>query len=295
FDVVLSGIPLNNACIYNSYFDYSLEPIDFRYIAEYCKPEKLTLNIPECFIPLFLNEIPEKTYVWLFSIKDLRINILNQNDELMPSQACIEELRTLCNNKLTMTAAHKSYCTKEKAEQYKVPVYLLTPFLPEFIRTPFEQKEKTIVLSPDACEYKETLLQIFKKELPEYKIVTVEKMHLNDYKKLISKALFTITFGEGYDGYFLEPYLSDSISFCVLNKTFFPNDFKKQPTTYSSWSELLNNIVNDIKIYEKDKELYEKISNDCENEIRKFTNNNQSNKDLNAYYERFISRYEGLK
>lgn len=286
FNVVLSGLPLDNACIYNSYFDYSIEPIDFKYIVKYCKPEKLVLNIPECFIPDFINKISAKEYIWLFAIKDLRINILNQNDELMPSQNCIEELRTLCNNKLTITAAHKSYCTDEKSKQYNAPVYLLTPFLPNFIRTPFEQKEKIIVLSPDNCEYKQALLKTLKKELPDYKIVTVEGMHLNDYKKLISKAMFTITFGEGYDGYFLEPYLSDSIGFCVLNKTFFPKEFKKQPTTYSSWSEMLNNIVEDIKKYENNENLYTKVSNDCEKEIRKFTNNKQSETDLIAYYER---------
>ena len=36
----------------------------------------------------------------------------------------------------------------------------------------------------------------------------------------------------------------------------------------------------------KKDENYEKVSIDCENEIRKFTNNKQSETDLIAYYER---------
>lgn len=288
FDLVLSGIPLNNAVIKNPFFNYAMDPVDFNYLVKYTHPDKLLLNIPECFVPYFCNEISEQAYKWLFSIRDLRINILNQNDDLMPSQNTIEELRTLCNNKLTITAAHKRYATKEKSKQYKCPVHLLTPFLPEFIRTPFENKEKIIVLSPDEHEYRQTLINLIKKELPDYEIRIVENMTLDEYKKLISRAMFTITFGEGYDGYFLEPYLSDSIGFCVLNPTFFPKEFKPLETTYESWNVLLNHIVKDIRKYESDAKLYKNISDKGEKEIRRFTNNKESDKDLNAFYDRFL-------
>ena len=53
--------------------------------------EKLILNIPECFIPYLINEILAKEYIWLFSIKDLRINILNQNDELITTKQLVEK------------------------------------------------------------------------------------------------------------------------------------------------------------------------------------------------------------
>lgn len=286
-DIVLSGLPLENAVINNPYFEYNITPIAFNYITRYTHPEKLLLNIPECFVPNFINGLNKETYIWLWSIPDLRINILNQNDELMPAQCFIEELRTLCNNKLTITVAHKRYCTPEKAKQYNCPVYLLTPFLPEFIRTPVEKKEKIIVLSPDKHEYKKLVMDLIKKELPDYSIRIVQNMTLEEYKKLISKAMFTITFGEGYDGYFVEPFLSDSIGFCVLNETFFPKQFKPFEATYESWTDLLNHIVEDIHKYEKDFNLYKKISDTGEKEIQRFTNNVQSKKDLADFYNRF--------
>lgn len=288
FDVVQSNLPLNNACITNPFFDYSSEPIDFNYIVKYTKPQKLIINIPECFIPIFIEEITEEQYLWLWSIPKLYINILNQSDELMPAQPFIEELRTLCNNNLTITAAHQRYCTKEKSKQYNCPIYLLTPFLPEFIRTPFDQKEKIIVLSPDENKYKQKVIDKLKTNLPDYKIVTVKEMKLNDYKKLISKAMFTITFGEGYDGYFIEPYLSDSISFSIRNATFFPKNFADVSTVYNTWEDLIQNITIDIRKYERNKVLYESTSKSVEKEIRKYTNNNQSNSDLNNYYKRFL-------
>lgn len=288
FDIVQSNLPLSNACITNPFFDYSSEPIDFNYIVKYTKPQKLIINIPECFIPTFIEEITEEQYLWLWSIPELYINILNQSDELMPAQSFIEELRTICNNNLTMTAAHQRYCTEEKSKQYNCPIYLLTPFLPDFIRTPLDQKEKIIVLSPDKNKYKEKVIEKLKTDLPDYKIVTVKRMRLEDYKKLISKAMFTITFGEGYDGYFIEPYLSDSISFSIRNANFFPKNFADVSTVYNTWEDLIQNITIDIRKYEQDKVLYESTSNLVEKEIQKYTNNDQSTLDLNNYYKRFL-------
>lgn len=290
FKVVQSNLPLTNACITNPFFDYSENPIDFNYIVKYTKPQKLMLNIPECFIPLFLNDISKEQFIWLWSIPTLCINILNQSNELMPDQHYIEELRTICNNKLTITAAHQRYCTEENSKRYNCPIYLLTPFLPDFYRLPIQNKEKIIVLSPDKNEYRERVVRKIKEELPDYKIITVKKMKLEEYKKLISKALFTITFGEGYDGYFIEPYLSDSIAFSIRNSNFFPKNFANIPTVYNSWVDLLQNITKDIRKYEKNPDLYIKISNECEKEISKFTNNNQSNQDLDEYYKRFLKK-----
>lgn len=205
----------------------------------------------------------------------------------MPEQYYIEELRTLCNNRLTITVAHDSYLTSKKVEQYNCPLYLLTPFLPSFYRIPFQEKEKIIVFSPDDNEYKIEVMKKIRNELPDYKIKIVKNMTLEEYKHLISKAMFTVTFGEGYDGYFIEPYLSDSISFAVHNTTFFPRTFKKVPTVYETWTDLLEKITYDIRSYENNNFLYEAISNDVENEIQRFTNNRQSNLDLYEFYQRF--------
>lgn len=289
FQIVQSNLPLKNACMDNPYFDYSLPPIDFSYIVKYTSPQKLQLNIPECFVPSFLNEITAEQYVWLWSIPKLIINVLNQSDELMPDRGFLEELRTLCNNNLIMTAAHQRYCTAEKSRYYNCPIYLLTPFLPDFYRVPFGKKKKRIVLSPDENVYREEIVYLLEKELPEYEIVTVAKMKLDDYKKLISESLFTITFGEGYDGYFIEPYLSDSLAFSIRNPRFFPVAFAEVPTVYPTWDVLKCRIIKDIRHYERTPSEYERISNLVEFEIRKYTNNDQSEKDLASYYQRFLN------
>lgn len=288
FDLVLSNIPLNNACITNPYYEHSIEPIDFKYITQYCKPEKLLLNIPEAYVPHFILEMTKEEYLWLWSIKELHINILNQNVDYMPPQHFIEKLRTICNNNLTITAAHEKYATKTYEYLYKCPVYLLTPFLPEFYYKDVSMKKKQIVLSPDIIEERNTIITLLQKYLPEYKLITVKKMKLEDYKDLISSSKYAITFGEGYDGYFIEPYLSGSVAFSVLNTRFFPKNFKEMPTIYSSWNDMEEKLIKDIKNLDMNDELYSKINREMIEEIRKYTNNKQSEKNLNELYERFL-------
>ena len=110
---------------------------------------------------------------------------------------------------------------------------------------------------------------------------------MNDYKKLISRALFTITFGEGYDGYFIEPYFSGSIGFAVRNDTFFPKKMSSLMGLYSSWEDMELNIVKDIRKLEKDSKLYTSTSSKGFKEIQLFTNDKQSRADLSNLLKRF--------
>ena len=282
--VIVCGLPLDNACIKNPFFNYEIPPIDFNYLSKKYFPEKLYLNIPEAFVPDFLQKMTSEIVQWLWAIKELHINIMNQNDDLMPDQNYIEDLRTLCNGNLTITAAHSKYCTDAKRLQYNAPMYRLTPFLPVFYRIPFEEKKNIIVLSPDINEYRSTIISLLKTDLPNYKLVTVNQMKLDDYKKLISKAKFTISFGEGYDGYFIEPYLSNSIGFTVFNRTFFPQDFPEFLTIFKTWEEMLHQIVGVIKTIGEDRMLYSETSKEMEKIIATYTNNEVSNEDLLSYY-----------
>lgn len=295
FDLVLSMLPLSRKIKDNKYFKYSLKPIEFEILAEYKHLKKLVLNIPELYLPGFFEEMSRKIFSWLYSIPHLHINILNQNDCLMPHQFFLEEARFLSRGNFTITAAHKRYATSEKSFQYGAPIYLLTPFLPEFYRRNFSQKKNIIVFSDDPLPRdekmtKEQLMNKIERFLPEYKVRIVRNMTFESYKNLISEAKYAVTFGEGYDGYFLEPYLSDSISFAVYNETFFPNKFEGMKTVYSSWDELFEKIIDDIKHYDSHPAEYEKVSRQVESVIREFTNDQLSEKNLEDFYEVILGR-----
>lgn len=290
FDLLYSMLPFGERIEKNRFFDYAIPPVEFFDIVDHCEYPSVILNIPEICVPYFVEYLTPRAFFWLYSRKRLHINILNQNDSLMPASHYIEELRKLTNNHLSITAAHKKYANNDKAIQYDTPVYLLTPFLPKFYRKSFSEKENIIVLSKDILPHglnvtNSQVIEAIHENLPEYEVRIVENMTFEEYKKLISRAKYAITFGEGYDGYFVEPYLSDSVAFAVYNEVFFPADFKNVPTVYSSWDELMEKVIKDIRYYDSSCEEYARISNQVERLIRKYTNDDLSKKNLADFYD----------
>lgn len=289
FKVKMSGLPLCNDTVTYSKFDTTLPMEHFNSIISQGIPKKVILNIPEVFVLGFLNQLSKLHIQWLHLIPELKINILNQNHDLFPERREVERLKELTQN-VTVTAAHERYATKQVSDEFNVPVSLLTPFLPKFIRRPHGEKEKIIAISPDdevissTGLTKDKILEKMISALPDYEFVVINDISLNEYKELISKALFTITFGEGYDGYFIEPALSDSVSFAVYNETFFPNDFKNNNSVYESWEKLYDNIVGDIRALEVDSARYNTYSNETEEMVRKYTNSNLSEENLFDFY-----------
>jgi len=286
--VLMSGLPLGNNIVKYSMFNQALPLTHFNEIVKKVYPKKLQLNIPEVFLPGFINDLTYYQKIWLTAIPELHINILDQNHELFPDRIYIEMCKEF-TDKVTVTMAHAEYCTKEIADSIDCPIKHLMPFIPEFYRSSFKEKEKTIAISPDSFIFngipkKNETLDYLKKELPDYNLVIIENLTLDEYKKLISKSLFTITFGEGYDGYYIEPFLSDSVSFAVYNDTFFPENFKNAPTVYSSYKDFKLNIVKDIKNLEKDEVTYNKYSKISEDMIKQITSDEISMQNLEDYY-----------
>lgn len=223
----------------------------------------LQIHIPELYLKIFTNsfknewsDIDKRT---LRNIKNLSINILNQNDLLMLDSNCIGKLKNILTKKITMTVAHKKYATIEKQKQYKIPLHYLSVWLnpKPYVFKSFNDKKNYIVFSPDELERlnieyhlsKSDLINHLKEQLPDFKIVVIQKMTYENYKKLISDCKFMITFGEGLDAYLLETILSGGISFAIYNDVFFSEDFKNLPTIYKSVDDLFANISTDIKFY----------------------------------------------
>jgi len=288
-NILLSGLPLNNPVVTYSMFEPRLQMYHFSDIVAATHPEKLILHIPEFYLPGFINDLNVMQKQWLLSIPYLHINIMDQNHEYFPDRGYIEHCKVY-TDKVTISTAHTEYTSDEVAEEVDCPIKLLTPFLPEFYRIPFGEKEKIIAVSHDEFMFdgeskKEETLKYLIEKLRDYEIIVIDNMSLEEYKQLISKALFTITFGEGYDGYFIEPFLSDSIAFAVYNSMFFPGQFKYAPTVYNSWNEFIDNIVDNIIELNENEELYNKYSTITEDMIREVTNDDISIMNLKEFYD----------
>jgi hypothetical protein len=295
-EIVLSGIPTGNKALPHSLFKDSLPMTDFELLVRETDPDHVTLMVPECSIPLFVAEMLPKTRSWLQTRRHLHINVMNQNNDLLPEPSLYFKLFELTPH-VTMTTAHVRYTTQQLADTYQSPVRLLTPFLPDFVRSGFETKKKVILYSPDSditedfAYSKEDILWTMKEKLPDYTFREIRDIHFEQYKILISEAMFTITFGEGFDGFFLEPFLSDSIAFAVFNKTFFPEDFADAPTVYSSWEEFMIRLPDDIKRLEREGDFYKAVQNKTESLIKRFISDELSLQNLKDFY---LGRFEYL-
>lgn len=250
--------------------------------------EEMILHIPEYYADDFYNDLTERDIEYLKSIKNLHINIMNQNIELMPEPEKLRDLYKLTNN-ITQTLAHDRYATQEVCDKWQIPTHLFSVNidLSKYKSYSFDEKEKIIVLSPDCNENKEKIVKKLEKELPDWKLITVNNMTFTEYMDLISRAFFTITFGEGMDGYFGQPQYVNSVGFAVYNDEFFPNNnWKNFENVYASYDEMYENIVADVKKYSQNKEKYEKIIKDFINENSKLYQISKFYDNLKRFYKK---------
>ena len=150
----------------------------------------------------------------------------------------------------------------------------------------FEEKQKIIVLSPDKNPYRKKIVDKLEKELPQWSLVVVENMKFTDYMDLISRAFFTITFGEGFDGYFMQPHYVNSVGFAVYNEEFFPSkEWLKFENVYESYEDMEDKIVGDIKKLSQNKTQYNELIATNLKEHKKLYQENKFEDNLARFYE----------
>jgi len=254
----------------------------------------IQVHIPEIMVSNFKKKQDKLKlfYQFIDKIKVKELNILNQNDLFMPSIDYINFVKSKFDF-ATITVAHKKYATSEKRNEYNLPLHLLSPWLnpvPYQVKT-FEEKENLIIYSPDKIQWipnetklrKEDIINNLKLKLPKYTFKEIKDLKYDDYKELASKAKFSITFGEGLDGYFIETVFSGGISFAVYNPYFFSDEFKDLETLFSSFNELNDKIADKIISLENSRNY-----NEVHNKISSIVNNiyslNHLENDLIEFY-----------
>ncbi|KVU36014.1 hypothetical protein WK68_18670 [Burkholderia ubonensis] len=260
--VVVSGVPLGMDAVTHSFFEAAAPQIEFPYIVEASKAEDVWLFIPEVFSVEFAAKLNAVEREWLLTRRKLTIVIMNQNDDLMPSPNDLQAAFFPLSPNIIVTTAHTRYCTQRSSSRYGVPFKQLTPFLPPVKVRMQSEKERVIMLSPDSIEgdpcgiTSEAVVKQLKSALPEFEFVIVRNMSVNEYLDLASRAMFSLTFGEGLDGYFIEPVLGGGVSFAIYNSTFFPERFQGAKTLYLGWTELLADLPATIRKLEASPEAY---------------------------------------
>ena len=285
---LIATVPGKYTYSYNPYFKNEEKIYRFEQIIKNAKNvEKLTLHIPEYYADKFYKALKKDEIKFLKGIKDLHINILNQNIELMPEPQKLKGLYKLTDN-VTQTIGHHRYATQEVCDKWHIPTHFLSVHidLSGYKSYPFEEKENIIVLSPDKAPYRQAIVEKLQKELPDFKLVTVQNMTFSEYMDLIARAYFTITFGEGFDGYFNQPHVVGGLGMAVFNPDFFPDkSWLELKNVYGSPEDMENNIVNDIKELSANKELYYSLINKIKEKLSTLYGEDLFKRNLEKFYK----------
>ncbi len=219
----------------------------FEQLADYFGNVKnVMIHLAEFRAGHFIGSLSAKDRKWLKGMDMVHINIMNQNIQLMPSSGEIERLKAFAG-KVTMTTAHQKYCSLHNRNYYGVPIHKLSVWIsPEQYQfRKWADKENLLVVSPDEHPMKKDIMHLLE-NIPELKVQIIRNLTYAQYKGLVSRAKWSLTFGEGLDGYLIEPVFSGAIGFAVYNEHFFTADFRDLPGIYSSYELLAQQIVKDI-------------------------------------------------
>lgn len=163
-----------------------------------------------------------------------RFNVLLQNIDRLPSRDAMRALAGL--GVVTATAAHRSYATDGTSAHLGCHTRYLGawPMPDPLPQADFSTKQPLIAISPDWHPQKEAIKKVFARALPDHTIVEIRKLPYLEYLHLLRRSRFAMTFGEGFDGYFIEPILSGTIGMALYNERFFTADFHGLPGVFSS-------------------------------------------------------------
>lgn len=257
-EVIMCTWPNDPLFLKHTRFENHTNIFRFNQLSSYFQQlEDIIIHIPEFMLEHIINTITVSDLFFLKKLSNVHINIMNQNIQLMPKQPTINKLLSIIP-KVTITTAHQQYCTLEYRTYYQVPIHKLSVWIsPEqYHFKQWQYKKDIMVISPDEHPLKAMIIDRIKAETPINTII-IKDLTYEQYKALISDAKWSLTFGEGLDGYFIEPIFSGAISFAVFNEHFFTAQFKNLQTVYPDYATLANKITNDLFSLNSDVTTYE--------------------------------------
>ena len=245
--VGLCTVPNDPPLLKYTWFKNRSYIFDLRRVLKRCRNvSSLLLHVPEYRVNTLLEWASGAGAPLLRDIRDLHVNVMLQNIESGEGQRVTELSRI---GKVTCTTAHEAYTTAAMREQLGVPLHRLSVMLyPERYRvSSYDDKQPVLIVSPDPHPEREAILQSIRQQMPHLTITVIEDMAFETYLAHIHRAKWSLTFGEGLDGYFVEPVLCGAVAFAVYNERYFTPAFRNLPTVYDSWATLKDRIVHDMR------------------------------------------------
>jgi hypothetical protein len=245
--VAICNVPGEPRLFKYTWFENRNYMLDLESVLEACgRLDYLMLHIPEYAVNRVLDWLTSSFSSSLRGVQKIHLNVMLQNIDVSAGQDISGLTRF---GRVTCTTAHEAYTNATVREALGVPLHRLGICTgPEdYSRSGYEHKEPILVVSHDEHPLKEQILRQIAQEVPELRIRVVKDLDYGDYKDLIRRAKWSITFGEGLDNYFIEPVLSGGVAFAVFNDRFFTPAFEELETVYATWNVLADRITTALR------------------------------------------------
>jgi hypothetical protein len=245
--VVLCAVPGDDPLFFKySWFKNRNYLLDLNSVLLNCADlDYLLLHIPEYAVNQVLVWLNWASTAYLRNVRQVHLNILLQNIECVRGQN-VSELKRF--GTVTCTTAHEAYTNSATRDALGVSVHRLGVCCgPElYPRSGYLDKQPLLVVSNDPHPMKEQVLRRIAEGCPHLKIRVIQNLSYEAYRKLIRHAKWSLTFGEGLDGYFAEEVWSGGVAFAVFNDRYFTPAFSRLETVYPSWEVLLERMPADL-------------------------------------------------
>jgi hypothetical protein len=280
--VALCAVPGDDPLLVRySWFENASYLLDLTAVLRSCADLRwLQLHIPEGGVNRVARWLEGARFTLLRNLKEIHLNILLQNIDLIQGQ----DVATLKRfGKVTATTAHEAYSNAATREMLGVPLRRLGVWLGRYNRRAYRDKEPILVVSHDEHPLKEHVLGQIARALPQVDIRVIQNLSYEEYKELVSRAKWSLTFGEGLDSYFVEMVLSGGNAFAVFNGRFFTAEFAALETVYPSWDILRERIVGDLQRLDEST-AYERCWERAHDLVNKHCILDQFRENIRAFY-----------
>lgn len=255
----------------------------------YRNAQRVWVHVPEYAFVKHLGHYREQLSWLATSGVDVVVNILNQNITMMPTP---EQVEAVCGDaafRTTVTTAHHTYCRADLQVRYGMPWHHFSTWIDprdyEFARYRPDRADR-MVLSPDRSAARDGVVGALAAGRPSTEITTVASMTYEDYLRLVYSSKWSLTFGEGLDGYFIEMGLSLGVPFAVYNDEFFTEDFLELPTVFTSWDELTERLPIVVNELGRDHDRYRSVADEVATMLSRYY-------DLRDHVDRMARYYAG--
>ena len=248
-EVMLCTLPGHTPLLRHTLFSSDTQVFRLEQVFDHFQAlRRLTLHVPEYVAGTMRSLVDSRQVRRLRDIELVHVNVMNQNVDQLPSPAELESLRSI-GSVVTMTTAHERYCTEELSRRYAMPVHHLSvPIDADQYRAPsFADKDDLVVFSPDDRAKNAHVVRLLTERLPHLGTIVIDGVPYAEYRRILERAKFTFTFGEGLDYYFVESVFSGGIAFAVFNDSFFTPTFQPLDSVYSSFDELRARVVPELE------------------------------------------------